>query len=126
MLKVLVIKPDKTYIIEELAEPIYKAIGQEVDGYFEIVRPRRQLYSGMCFCVNEEGLFYKLPLNCVGTMLYGGGSPIVGTIVITKEVMGPEGADFVSLSDAEIERVLLYLLAGGDTATTIGGGLAQP
>lgn len=112
MLKVLVIKPDKTYIIEELAEPIYKAIGQEVDGYFEIVRPRRQLYSGMCFCVNEEGLFYKLPLNCVGTMLYGGGSPIVGT--------------FVSLSDAEIERVLLYLLAGGDTATTIGGGLAQP
>lgn len=58
--------------------------------------------------VNESGLLLNLRLNPIGSWLYETfihGNPIVGTIVIMKTGMTPEGHDLIGLTDEEAEAV---------------------
>jgi hypothetical protein len=89
--------------IADFDRPAYKSVGKAVDGYIEIVHPRR-LEFPYCMIVNEEGLLRGLPLNPYGSYLYGieaHGNPIVGDIVILKEGFVNGEPDLVGLSDEE-------------------------
>jgi hypothetical protein len=87
--------------IEHTTEGIQKAIG---GGYFEIVRPK-SLPGKMCFVCDEDGVHKGLPVNIIGTVLYGY-AEIVGDIFITKEGYTEDGIDFVSLTDEDIKTFM--------------------
>lgn len=85
-------------------EWIAKNIGCE---WVEVVRPRR-LPNGYVMVVDEEGLLKPNALNEIGSWWYGTdthGEPIVGNIMILKEVMGPEGPEFGGLTDKDVNAV---------------------
>lgn len=81
---------------------ICKELGFE---WAEIVRPVG-LRGKYCMIVDEEGLLKPNDLNRVATHLYRCGEPIVGNIMIIKEVMGPEGPELAGLDDTDIIRVM--------------------
>jgi len=118
-MKGIVISTENHLTVRDFGAPLYKTIGEAVDGWIEIVRPSG-LKSPYVMIVDDEGLIKKLPENTVGSILYGTqshGSPIVGTIVIMKEGWTDEGKDLLGLSDEEItqltnELVKLFQLAG--------------
>ncbi len=93
--------------VVELSEPLYKSIHKEIGDYFEVVRPRRQMFKGdgICFVCDDNGLAKRLPLNRLATRWYKA-SPVVGPILILKEGMTDEGADFVPMTDEEISDIL--------------------
>lgn len=69
--------------VREVNHILHEAVG----GLFEIVRPRGLQRPYVMIC-NESGLLEQLPLNIIGSSLYGTpehGAPIVGNIVIMKE-----------------------------------------
>ena len=102
-MKGLIITTRNTMRIADFDRPAYKSVGKAVDGYIEIVHPRR-LEFPYCMIVNEEGLLRGLPLNPYGSYLYGieaHGNPIVGDIVILKEDFVNGEPDLVGLSDEE-------------------------
>lgn len=83
---------------------IAKLLGFE---WCEIVRPRR--IPGRCvMIVDEEGLLKDNELNPVGSWFYETdkhGEPIVGNIMILKEVMGDEGPELAGLDDKDVDAV---------------------
>jgi hypothetical protein len=102
-MKGLIITTRNTMRIAGFDRPAYKSVGKAVDGYIEIVHPRR-LEFPYCMIVNEEGLLRSLPHNLYGSYLYGTevhGNPIVGDIVILKEGFVNGEPDLVGLSDEE-------------------------
>ena len=102
-MKGLIITTRNTMHTADFERPAYKSVGKAVDGYIEIVHPRR-LEFPYCMIVNEEGLLRGLPLNPYGSYLYGTeahGNPIVGDIVILKEGFVNGEPDLVGLSDEE-------------------------
>ena len=71
----------------EYDPPHYDVIRKAVGGWYEHVHPMGldRPYSMM---VNEEGLLLGLPLNRLGSELYGTpkhGQPIVGDVVFLKD-----------------------------------------
>ncbi|MCU7521946.1 MAG: DUF3846 domain-containing protein [Ignavibacteria bacterium] len=103
-LKGMVVKVDLTTEIKMYDEPFYKTIGEDVDGWIEIVRPR-DLPEGLVMVVDEEGLIKNKPVNLLGSLFYGHYAPIVGDIVLIREGMTNEGMDFMSLTDAQINFI---------------------
>ena len=96
----------------DVLQPAYKALQKEVGGYIEIVRPKG-LPHPFCLVIDEEGLLNKKPINKYGSFLYGyqeHGQPIVGDIVIMKEVETEEGRDLGGLSDDEIRELHALLM----------------
>ena len=118
-MKGIVISTENQLTVRDFGAPLYKTIGEAVDGWIEIVRPGG-LKSPYVMVVNEEGLIKELPINIAGSILYGTpahGSPIVGNIVIMKEGWTDEGNDLLGLSDEEVvtltnELVSLFQRAG--------------
>ena len=118
-MKGIVISTENQLTVRDFGAPLYKTIGEAVDGWIEIVRPGG-LKSPYVMVVNEEGLIKELPINIAGSILYGTpahGSPIVGNIVIMKEGWTAEGKDLLGLSDEEVvtltnELVSLFQRAG--------------
>ncbi len=118
-MKGIVVTTDNHLKVQEFAAPLYKSVGAAVDGWIEIVRPGG-LKKPFVMIVNEEGLIKELPVNVVGSLMYGTpvhGSPIVGNIVIMKEGWTDEGKDLLGLSDEEVvtltnELVSLFQRAG--------------
>ena len=118
-MKGIVISTENQLTVRDFGAPLYKTIGEAVDGWIEIVRPGG-LKSPYVMVVNEEGLIKELPINIAGSILYGTpahGSPIVGNIVIMKEGWTDEGKDLLGLSDEEVvtltnELVSLFQRAG--------------
>lgn len=118
-MKGIVISTENQLSVRDFGAPLYKTIGEAVDGWIEIVRPGG-LKSPYVMVVNEEGLIKDLPINIAGSILYGTpahGSPIVGNIVIMKEGWTDEGKDLLGLSDEEVvtltnELVSLFQRAG--------------
>lgn len=118
-MKGIVISTENQLTVRDFGAPLYKTIGEAVDGWIEIVRPGG-LKSPYVMVVNEEGLIKELPINIAGSILYGTpahGSPIVGNIVIMKEGWTDEGKDILGLSDEEVvtltnELVSLFQRAG--------------
>ena len=104
--------------VQEFSEPEYKSIGEAVDGGIEIVHPVR-LGRTYCMVVNEEGLLRNLPMNVLGSYLYGmdtHGSPIAGNIVLLKEGINSDGEyDLLGLTEQDIE----YL---SNMVSTVSGG----
>lgn len=90
---------------------IAKEIGCE---WVEIVRAKR-LPEGLVMVVDEEGLLKPNDINVVGSYLYETdkhGDPIMGNVMILKEIMGPEGPEFAGMWDEDIETLLRALKAG--------------
>ena len=92
--------------VQEFSEPAYMSIGEAVGGWIEVVRPVR-LGRPYCMVVNEEGLLRNLPMNVLGSFLYGTdkhGSPIVGDIVLLREGINSDGEyDLLGLTEQDIE-----------------------
>lgn len=73
------------------------------DDFPNIVRrgPIELLGTGTVMVVGDTGQLRGLPLNRMGTVLYGGNA-IVGDVLIIGEFLIPEeGADFCDLPDPE-------------------------
>ena len=106
-MKGIVITTDQKMTVQEFSSPLYKTVGAVVDGPIEMVVPRG-LSRPYCMIVNENGLLMDLRINPIGSWLYGTyahGHPILGTIVIMKTGMTPDGPDIIGLTDDEIETI---------------------
>lgn len=106
-MKGIVVTTDCEVRIEDFGDPLYKTVGSAVGGYIEHVRPMR-LACPFCMIVNEEGRLQNLPVNSLGSFLYGAdqhGEPIVGDIVIMKDGYRDGEPDIIGLEDAEVEKV---------------------
>lgn len=88
--KIVVITTDlkiSTREIEVENGSMLKGLQEIVGGGIEVVHPRR-MERPLCFVCNDEGLRLGLPINAVGSHLYGTdqhGHPIVGDIAIMRE-----------------------------------------
>lgn len=97
----LVIETSGRMYISKYGEPLYKTVGGDI----EIVHPCR-LPHPYCMLVNEDGKMIDLPINVIGSRLYGyafHGDPIVGDIVLMQEGMRNGELDIVGLTDANID-----------------------
>lgn len=106
-MKGIVITASGELSVQDFSAPLYKSVGDAVDGWIENVHPRGLSFP-YCMIVNEEGLLRNLPYNAVGSYLYETqkhGSPILGNIVIMKEGMTPEGPDIIGLSDDDVNTL---------------------
>lgn len=106
-MKGVVITPENTIEVREFNAPLYASIHDLLDGYMEIVRPIN-LPEPQVMIVDDEGLLKNLPLNFIGSYLYGTaihGNPIVGTVIIMKQGWTDNGPDIVGLDDDEAESI---------------------
>ena len=105
-MKGLVINTENKMKVADFGEPAYETIGKAVGGWIEVVHPKG-LPAPFCMVVNEEGLLLGLPLNLLGSILYGTarhGNPIVGNIVFLKEGFTTAGErDFIGLDEDNIK-----------------------
>ena len=107
-MKGILVTTDNTAEIRDFETPLYKTIGEAVGGYIEIVHPMG-LADPLVMVVNEEGLIQELPMNMLGSLLYGThmhGSPIAGNIVVMKTGWTCEGPDIVGLTDQECAQLM--------------------
>ena len=106
-MKGVVFTTDGKMFVKEFTQPLYKSVGDVVEGWIEVVHPRG-LEDPFCFICNEEGLLRDLPLNAMGSLWYGTlqhGCPIAGNIVVMKEGITEEGPDIVGLMPEEIKKI---------------------
>ncbi len=97
--------------------PHYDVIRKAVGGWYEHVHPVG-LERPYCMMVNEEGLLHGLPMNLIGSILYGTpqhGQPIVGDVIFLKEGCYGGEPDVVGMT-AEEAQIL------GDKFSTMTGG----
>lgn len=83
--------------------PDYDVIRDAVGGWFELVRPMG-LKPPYLMVVNEDGLRLDLPMNRLGSILYGTrlhGHPIVGDIVFLKDGYFGGERDAVGMTEYE-------------------------
>lgn len=91
----------------EYDPPSYDILRGAVGGWYEHVHPMglKRPYSMM---VNEEELLHGLPLNPLGSALYGTqlhGQPIVGNIVIVKDGYYDGEPDVVGMTEDEAQKL---------------------
>ena len=91
----------------EYTPPHYDVLREAVGGWYEHVHPMglKRPYSMM---VNEEGLLLNLPMNLLGSILYGTkfhGQTIVGNIVFVKDGYYDGEPDVVGMDAEEAQRV---------------------
>lgn len=91
----------------EYDPPHYDVIKEAVGGWYEHVHPMGldRPYSMM---VNEEGLLLGLPMNWLGSELYGTpqhGQPIVGDIVFLKDGYDGGEPDVVGMTEDEAQHL---------------------
>ena len=104
----------------EYDPPHYDVIKEAVGGWYEHVHPMGldRPYSIM---VNEEGLLLGLPMNRLGSELYGTprhGQPIVGDIVFLKDGYDGGEPDVVGMTEDEAQRL-------GDKFVKMTGGIVR-
>lgn len=106
-MKGIVITTDQKLTVQEFSIPLYESVAAVVGGLIERVTPRN-LPHPYCMLVNEDGHRLRLRINPVGSFLYATyehGWPILGTIVIMKTGMTPDGPDIIGLDAEEIENI---------------------
>lgn len=91
----------------EYTPPNYDVLRKAVGGWYEHIHPigLKRPYSMM---VNEEGLMLNLPINQLGSLLYGTqahGQPIVGDIVFVKDGYHDGEPDVVGMDADEAQRM---------------------
>ena len=104
----------------EYDPPHYDVIKEAVGGWYEHVHPvgLDHPYSMM---VNEEGLLLGLPVNRLGSELYGTpqhGQPIVGDIVFLKDGYDGVEPDVVGMTEDEAQHL-------GDKFVKMTGGIVR-
>ena len=107
-MKAILVTTDNAVNVIDLAEPYYKSFQKAVGGFFEIVRPLT-ITGPYRMLINEEGKIEGLPLNQIGSLLYGSfihGDPIVGNLLILKEGFVDGEPDLVGLDDKEIAELI--------------------
>ena len=112
-MKGIVVTPEGEISVQEFHAPLHKTVGDVVGNHMAYVKPAR-LPEPYCLIVNEDGLLLNLRPNPHATWLYGGSmhkNPIVGTIVVMKIDMTPEGHGIIGLTDEETEAMRKYLAA---------------
>lgn len=80
-------------------------------GFPEFVHPKR-LPHPFAIAVDEIGLYKDLPMNLIGSWLYQTdihGHPIVGDLLILKDVMTGSGPDISGLDDADVATLSAFL-----------------
>lgn len=99
-MKVIYCAPDQNPELKEIAST--DEIRSMIGGWLELVRPR-YLPKPFLMLVDEEGLLKDLPVNLIGSVLYGLGSPspIVGPLVIAAEGIVDGEPDVIGLSDGD-------------------------
>ena len=114
-MKGILITTDGKVSVEEYDDPLYRTVGEAVGGYIEVVHPRG-LRRPYLMIVNEDGLNLGLPVNTIGSLLYGTqehGHPIVGNAVVMKEGkrLGEPDIVGITLDDIDVLADLLTLRA---------------
>lgn len=104
----------------EYDPPHYDVIKEAVGGWYEHVHPvgLDHPYSMM---VNEEGLLLGLPMNRLGSELYGTprhGQPIVGDVVFLKDGYDGGEPDVVGMTEDEAQHL-------GDKFVKMSGGIVH-
>lgn len=104
----------------EYDPPHYDIIKEAVGGWYEHVHPvgLDHPYSMM---VNEEGLLLGLPMNRLGSELYGTprhGQPIVGDVVFLKDGYDGGEPDVVGMTEDEAQHL-------GDKFVKMSGGIVH-
>lgn len=103
----------------EYDPPHYDVIRKAVGGWYEHVNPV-DLKKPYCMMVNEEGLLLDLPLNSIGSILYGTpqhGQPIVGNVIFLKDGYYGGEPDVVGMDENEAQSL-------GDEFIKMTGGIA--
>lgn len=103
----LLVTTDNEMSKVEYDAPNYDIINDAVGGWYEHVHPKGLEYP-YCMMVNEEGLMHRLPLNLLGSLLYGTqqhGQPIVGNIIILKEGYYAGEPDVIGMTEDEGQRL---------------------
>ena len=111
-MKGIVITTEKEMSVREFSEdrPLHNELGEVVGGWIEHAHPRL-LPPPYCMIVNEEGLLLKLPLNLIGSAMYGTathGYPIVGNIILLKDGCRDGEPDIVGLDDGDIKKLGVF------------------
>ena len=104
----------------EYDPPHYDVIKEAVGGWYEHVHPLGldRPYSMM---VNEEGVLLGLPMNRLGSELYGTprhGQPIVGDVVFLKDGYDGGEPDVVGMTEDEAQHL-------GDKFVKMSGGIVR-
>lgn len=113
----LVVTADCNMYQPEYDAPNYGVIKKAVGGWYERVHPVG-LERPYCMMVNDDGLLRGLPLNLIGSILYGTpqhGQPIVGDIIFLKDGYHGGEPDVVGMTTDEAQRL-------GDKFFTMTGG----
>lgn len=124
--KGIVVTTDCTAYIGEFPYPLHRSCKPTLDGYIETVHPRG-LARPYMMLVNEEGLLKGLPLNPLGSLLYGTlehGYPIVGNVIFMKDGYRNGEPDIVGLDDEDIGTLLSRFVELGVTPKETGNGSA--
>lgn len=104
---IVVTTANKVYA-KEFEEPLHKTLREVIGGYIEVVRPKG-LKPPLCMIVDEEGILKGLPVNVLGSALYGTlehGHPIVGDIVIMQEVTLNGERDISGFNNLDTETIM--------------------
>lgn len=107
-MKGIVITADNEITVHDFDAPLYESVGEFIGGYIKHVHPRG-LESPYCMIVNDEGLLKGLPVNTAASQLYQTylhGSPIVGTVVIFKDILASDGIETIGLDDDDIDYLM--------------------
>ena len=101
---------DMTMTEDHDCEWYSKQIGASI---FQPVYPKG-LKEPYLFLCDEEGLLKDRPvINFLGSWMYGTqehGEPIVGDIMIVKQVMTPDGPSFDGMPESEADVIAEWLL----------------
>ena len=104
----------------EYDSPHYDVIQKAVGGWYERVHPMG-LDRPYCMMVNEEGLLLNLPLNLLGSLLYGTpqhSQPIVGDVIFLKEGYYGGEPDVVGMTLEEAQSL-------GNKFAAMSGGFVR-
>lgn len=123
-MKGIVITTSKKISIMDFDEPLYKSIGEAVGGYIEIVHPMRLADTDLIMIVNKEGRLNHLPVNSLGSYLYGvdlHGEVIVGDIVIMSEGYNFDGEfDILGIPDDRVSWLFNFFKSFWDLEESQG------
>ena len=89
----------------------YQVLQELMGSYIEIVRPKG-LESPFVMVIDEEERLKKKPINVIGSYFYGfqeHGEPIVGDVLLVKEIDTADGRDICGLSVDETFK-LFYIV----------------
>lgn len=115
--KGIVVTTDNAAYIAEFPYPLHRSCKPTLDGWIETVHPRG-LARPYMMLINEEGLLKGLPVNPLGSLLYGTlghGYPIVGNVIFMKDGYRDGEPDIVGLDDEDVEMLLSQFVALGIT-----------